>query len=198
MKSRICLMILAAVLSACTAVTPSAVPSSAAQELTSAEKSNRVSLYLGQRDLDKDDYDPVDEQGTIGLEYAHEPPGSPVGFEVGVMGSRSKEHAGGFEVEGKTGELYGGIRKSFGSDVVRPYIGAGIALINSKVDVSGAGDDDDSSAAGYAHAGINFDITPSFGIGLDLRFLFGSDMTIAGVDTDADYGQLALVLGFAF
>ena len=34
--------------------------------------------------------------------------------------------------------------------------------------------------------------------GLDLRFLFGSDLELGNVDTDADYGQLAFFLGFAF
>lgn len=191
MKTAVSILLLA--LASC-----AAAPSPAVQEMTSAERANRISLYVGQRDLDHHDYDPVDDQGTVGLEYAHERPGSVVGFEVGAMGSRDDEHESGLDFKGRTGEVYAGLRKSFGSDVVRGYFGAGVSYIQSKVEVEGIGDDDDTSLAGYVHGGITADVSSSMYLGLDLRFLFASDMTIAGVETDADYGQLALVLGFAF
>jgi hypothetical protein len=174
-----------------------AAPTSPPQEMSGVERANRVSLYLGQRNLDND-WDPVDDQGTVGLEYSHETPGGPIGFEFGVMGSQSKEHEGGFDIKGTTGEIYGGVRKSFGSDVIRGYVGAGVSYINAKIDVESVGDDDDSSLAGYVHGGVTADLSTSLYLGLDLRFLFASDLTIVGESTDADYGQLALVLGFAF
>ena len=37
-----------------------------------------------------------------------------------------------------------------------------------------------------------------FYVGIDGRVLFGSSLTILGDSTDADYGQLAVVVGFAF
>ena len=134
----------------------------------------------------------------VGFEYVREPAGSPVGFEVGIMGSKDDDDIAGTDVTGSTRELYAGVHKTFGSDVVRPYVGAGLSYINAKIDVDGFGDDDDSSFAAYLHGGVDFDVTESFYLGLDARFLFGSDLTVAGFDTDADYGQLALVLGFAF
>jgi hypothetical protein len=184
---------LALVLDAC-ASTQSPPPT----ELTTGGHSNRVSLYAGKRDLDKDDYDPVDRQNTLGLEYVRETPGSIVGFEVGAMGSEKKEHESGFDVKGRTGEIYAGLHKGFGYDVVRGYVGAGVSYIQSKIDVEGVGDDDDASLAGYVHGGITADLGTSAYIGLDLRYLFGSSLTLAGVDTDANYVQLALVLGVAF
>jgi hypothetical protein len=191
MKSVIVLLALA--LSAC-----AASPSTVAQDMYTSQKDNRISLYLGQRDLDKSDYDPVDRQGTVGIEYVRETADSVVGFEIGAMASEDKDNIGAFDVKGTTREAYLGIHKSIGTDVVRPYVGAGVAVIESKVDVSGGGSDSDSSPAGYVHGGLTFDFTSSFFVGLDLRFLFASDMTIAGVNTDADYGQLALTFGFAF
>lgn len=170
---------------------------SAPQEMSTADRANRISIYLGGRELDEDDYDPVESQFTFGIEFVHERPENVVGFEIGLMGSEDDGHLGPFDVEGRTGEIYAGIHKSFGTDVVRPYVGVGLAYINSEVEVENV-DDDDGSAAGYAHAGINFDVSPAFAIGFDFRILFASDMEIAGVDTDADYGQLALILGFAF
>jgi hypothetical protein len=154
---------------------------------------NRFSIYLGGRSLDEDDYSPVEDQGMIGFEFVHEPPTSAIGFEVGIAGSGDEDGA----VEASTGELYAGFRKTFGDQAVHPYIGGGLAYIASEVEVGGA-DDDDASAAAYVHGGVQFDITDAFFVGVDLRVLFGSDLEIGGVDTDADYGQLALVLGFAF
>jgi hypothetical protein len=169
-----------------------------AQEMTTADRSNRVSLYFGGRQLDDDDYEPVDEQFTYGIEYVREPAGSVIGFEVGAMGSESREHESGFDVKGRTGEIYAGLHKTLGHDVIRGQFGAGVSYIQSKIDIEGIGDDDDTSFAGYVHGGITADLGTTAYIGLDLRFLFASDMTLGGANTDANYGQLALMLGFAF
>lgn len=182
-------------LTACAAVPNQAGPDAHYPE---TRLDNRVTVYLGQRNLDEDDYRPVDEQGTFGIEFAHESTDSAVGWEFGLMGSAAEETAGGFDIEGRTGELYGGVRKTLLDGSVHPYIGGGVAYITSEVEVIGVGEDDDSSVAGYAHIGVTADITPAFFLGLDLRVLFGSDLTISGLDTDADYGQLAVMLGWAF
>jgi len=158
---------------------------------------NQIALYFGERHLDEDDWEPVDEQVTLGIEYSHESPGSAVGFEVGVMGSTDDDAIGAVDVEARTGEIYGGIHKTFGDDIVRPYVGGGLAMIRVEADF-GPGDDDDASFAGYVHGGLAVAASEAFHIALDLRFLLGSDVDIAGVDMDADYGQLALVLAVGF
>jgi len=163
-----------------------------------ATRDNRLFLYLGQRNLDDDDWSPVDEQPMFGLEYSRETYGSAVGFEVGVMGSSDDDDVGGVDFEVKTGEVYAGVKKTFGEDVLRPYAGAGISFINLEADASGVADDDDSAPAFYAHGGLAIAPSEAFFIGLDLRFLVGSDLTIAGFDTDADYVQLAVFIGVGF
>jgi opacity protein-like surface antigen len=178
-------------LASCSAVAPAAQ--------TGVEtRDNRVSLYLGQRNLDEDDHDPVDEQTMFGIEYSHEGAGDPIGFEIGLMGSRDEGDVGGTDVEGTTSEIYGGVKKTFGHDVVRPYIGGGVSFIRATAEISGLDDDDDSSLAAYLHGGIGFQVSNAVILGLDARFLFGSDITLFGFETDADYGQLALFVGFAF
>jgi len=179
-------------LAACAAVSQDIPPRD-----PSLGRDNHISIYLGQRNLDEDDWEPVEEQPMFGIEYAHETYGSAVGFEVGIMGSKDDDEVGGVDVEGRTGELYGGIRKTFGEDVVRPCLGAGLSVIKAKAEV-GSQDDDDSAAAVYAHGGISFFLSESFFIGLDLRILFSGDLEIAGSDVDADYGQLAFLMGFGF
>jgi hypothetical protein len=113
------------------------------------------------------------------------------------MGSSDDDDIGGVDAEASTGEIYGGVRKSFGEDVVRPYVGAGLSFINAEAELGGV-DDDDSSGAVYVHGGIAFAVSESFFLGIDLRFLMGSDIDIFGSDADADYGQLAFMMGFGF
>jgi opacity protein-like surface antigen len=180
------------------AAAPAAVRPATAEGAPSESKPNRIALYLGQRSFDEDDYAPVEDQFTFGLEFAQEYRDSPVGWEIGLMGSADESSVGGFDVEGSTGEIYGGVRKSFGSERIRPYVGAGVSFINSDFEVVGVGSDDDSSVGAYAHGGVAFEITPSFLLGLDLRGLFGTDIEIAGFQTDADYLQFAIFAGFGF
>lgn len=167
----------------------------------------RIGLYLGQRSLDEDDWEPVEDQPSFAVEYSLEDPAAPIGWELGIAASKEDDDLvilnTDVDVEGTTQELYGGVRKSFGdpAGTVRPYIGGGLSLITAELEVSVPGDSesaDDSSLAAYAHGGLTFDVTDSFFVGVDLRALVGSDLTIEGFDTDADYTQVAVVLGFSF
>lgn len=173
-------------LASCSAVAPAA-------QRNSSDREHRVTAYLGQRNLEEDDWPDVDEQPTIGVEYANERAGSPIGFEVGLMASGDEDD----DVEASTGELYGGIRKTFGHDVVRPYIGGGLSFITAAVD-NDVDDDDDSSVGAYVHGGVGFQVSDLITLGLDLRFLFGSDVEIFDVDREIGYGQFSLFIGFNF
>jgi hypothetical protein len=178
-----------AFLGSCMAVAPQAAPGSPPE----AAPERQFTIYLGQRSLDSTDWSPVDDQPTLGIEFSQESTGSAIGWEVGLAGSSDESGP----LKGSTGEIYGGVRKSFGSDTVRPYLGGGLSFINAKAEV-GSASDDDSSLAGYVHGGLQFLVSRTFEIGLDLRVLFGSDLEIAGVNTDADYGQAALTFGWRF
>ena len=156
----------------------------------------RLELSLGQRSLDTGDYEPVEDQVALGLGLSQEVPGSAFGWELGFMGSYDDDPVSGIgEVEGRTAELYGGLRKTLSrrDSAVRPYLGGGLSLVAASFEVAGI-DDEDGSIAAYAHAGVEIEVSPSFAVGLDLRGLFGSDIELFGVETDADYTQLAVFL----
>ena len=165
---------------------------------------NRMTATVGGRQLDEDLWDPVDRQATLGFEYSRGNADTPIGFEVGVFGSEDTAInilGSSLDVEGKTVEVYGGARKDFGHGAFRPYVGGGLSWITAKFEGdtgSASTFDDDSSAAGYLHAGVDYFPSAHFFLGLDLRVLFGSDITLFGVDGDADYQQIGLHLGVAF
>lgn len=158
----------------------------------------RLAFYLGQRNLDEDYWDPLDQQVSFGFEFIGENAANWVGFEVGLMGSYNEDTEGAIDVDGSTAELYVGIHKTLGKGSVHPYLGGGVSWIAAEYNGSVSGlsvSDDDSSVAGYAHGGIVFDLSRVLSLGVDLRTLFGSDITLFGANGDADYVQLAVVMG---
>jgi hypothetical protein len=163
--------------------------------LNAASRTNRVSVYVGKRQLDHGDWEPVDEQLAFGLDFAHVP--DAIGWEIGLQGSRDSREESGLDIRGEMTEISAGLRVQAGDDVIRPYAGAGVAWLNAEIDADVVDDDDDSFAA-YAHAGLTCDMGPSFYIGFDGRIVFGSSLSLLGDDTDADYAQLAVLVGFAF
>lgn len=163
-----------------------------------AEPEHQISLYLGQRSLDEDLWAPTEDQAAFAIEFSQGGTPEGVGWEVGFAGSTDEGSVGiGVDFTGTTGEIYGGLRKSFGSGNVRPYVGGGLSLIKAEFEGLGVSDDD-TSAAGYLHGGVEFLLGPSFLIGLDLRTLFGSDIDLFGVSGDADYVQGAVTFGWRF
>jgi hypothetical protein len=153
-----------------------------------------MSFYVGARGFDEDDYEPVELHGVLAAEYSHEGAGAPVGFEVGLALSGDENEVAGTDIEMATGELYAGVRKTFGSGSVHPLVGFGLAYIHAAID--GGPDEDDGSLAGYVHGGLAFDVGRHISLGIDARILFGSEVEFGGApETDIDYGQLALVFG---
>jgi len=156
---------------------------------------SHLSLLLGERWLGHDDWDPVDDQFLIGVGFDTPITAIPAEFEANIF--RSKDESG--DVEGITREISAGLRKTFAlsEPKIHPYVGAGLAMIRGEVDAPGA-DDHDTSLALYLHGGAGYDISPEWQVGLDLRFLFASDIELNGHNGDADYTQLAFFVSYGF
>lgn len=165
-------------------------------------RTNRVSAHFGERQLDEDDYEPLENQPTFGVLYSQEHPDWVVGWEAGGFVSGDSDEVLGVDITALTAEVCAGVRKSFGSGTVRPYVGAGVSYITVISDVGDIDDDvgeeHDSSFGLYAHGGVDFQISQLFSLGLDVRGLFGTDVELYGFETDADYVQFAVVAGFSF
>jgi opacity protein-like surface antigen len=84
---------------------------------------------------------------------------------------------------------------------VRPYVGGGALRIFASTD-SGAnawnGGDDDTSFGFYGNAGVYFKVGDHFNIGLDGRIVRGTKILLVGVEGDADYEQLSMLIGFSW
>jgi len=177
-------------------------------------------VMLGERQLDDDEWDPVEDQLAVGLAFDARNSSTGHGFEIGTTYSQDDDDDGPVDVDGNVFEIYGGYRYTFNLDFdhdghdahdddlddddfddrLHPYLGAGGSLLRAEVEVDGPGgddSDDDFSPAAYIRAGVGYDLSEEFRLGLDYRHLFLSDVDIGSID-DVDFDMFMLTLGFDF
>ena len=185
-----------------------AAPARGPAGTTKAEGGHQsVSIYLGERGLDKGDWAPVEDQTSLGVQYSAQGTEAKLGWEIGFFASSDDTTINfmgtPFDVKGSTTELYGGASKTFGESgqTVRPFIGGGLTFINAEFEASALGltaSDDDNSIAPYIHGGLSFAISDSASFGIDLRKVIASDVELFGVDADADYESFSVLISFSF
>ncbi len=192
-------------------VTPPVTPSTLAEPLSLAsiplDKGDyrdqdiaSLTAFLGQRDMSSSsDWEPVDGQFSIGLEFDSYRPADWVGVEAGFFYAKD-DSQGAF---GQSTEISLGARKTFsvGESGIHPYVGAGAAYVWSTFGINNGGGTfigaSDDSFAFYAHGGAYYTIA-RVNVGLDVRALLGSSLSIGGFSTDADYVQYGLTVGYGF
>jgi opacity protein-like surface antigen len=167
-----------------------------------AAESNKVTNFtvlVGQRSLDKDDWEPVEDQMVVGVEVDTYDRDDSFGWELGIQYSNDDGSVLGTDVSGDTTEFYFGIRSTFAkSGRLHPYIGLGIASLHAESNISGGSEDKDDAVGGYAHAGVYWNVGQNLNLGVDVRTLQLTDISLNGVDADSNYVQGALTFGLAF
>jgi hypothetical protein len=160
--------------------------------------SGNVDLFLGAKLLDEDDWEPVEEHGQFGILADFGKVDWPVNVAIGFLSSTTSENTLLGEFEASTSEVNLGIKKTFGN-VVRPYIGGGLAFITGKLEhsVSSLSVDSNTGTGFWLNGGVYLTISNHFNIGLDLRVssakasIFNYDAKVGGV-------HAGLVLGYSW
>ena len=101
------------------------------------EYTGNVNFFLGQKSLDSNDWEPLDEQGEFGVLVDWKQVSWPVSIAIDILVSADEATILGTPVDAITSEINGGVRKIWevtGSSV-RPYIGGGLALISADIEV---------------------------------------------------------------
>jgi hypothetical protein len=183
-------------------------PAEEAQTASSSDgMTGNVQFLIGQTYL-SDFWKPIDEPASFGIEVDFGPSRSLVHVAMGWSGSldsgtvttpyfgRTGHVAVGF-LEFSAGFLVHPVRKGF----VRPYFGAGALRVFASTD-SGAnawnGGDSDQSFGFYGNVGLFFKVGDHFNIGFDGRIVRGTKILIVGVEGDADYEQINMLIGFSW
>ena len=212
MKHGVTVFVLVAAFLAAGAASAEEPPSTApAEEAPSTDSSDgmtgNVQFLIGQTYLG-DFWKPLDEPASFGLEVDFGPSKSLVHVAMAWSGSgdsatvtapyfgRTGHVAVGF-LEFSAGFLVLPVRHA----PVRPYFGGGALRIFASTD-SGAnawnGGDDDTSFGFYGNAGVFFKVGDHFNIGFDGRIVRGTKILLVGVEGDADYEQISMLIGFSW
>lgn len=176
---------------------------------TPALADGNANFLIGGRGLDEDFWEPVDGQGVIGATVDFGGASWPINMEAGFYASAAEDELfdstllADVDVTGAVVEFCFGVNKTWKPQGnVRPFIGGGLSSVAAALDLDagifGDVDDDDSSLGAYVHGGVFWRIGSRFNIGLDARILTGTDIELFGVEGDADYFQLGMLLGWGW
>ncbi len=205
------------------------VPDRTAHHLTLTMGSRSMDApTVGYRGLFDEGWYNRDSQATYGLSYHTGTPGQ-VGWEAGILfgsvnsGRNIRVSTGTGvgtvrgEVESESTEAYLGLRYETDTGSIRPYVGAGITLIDAeegfyyvdKLPPAGLGSDaaygSGSTTGFYLHGGANLFLDGNMSVGLDYRLVVGTediesyeDGPFAGQGVGMDSSMLSLTVGFGF
>ena len=131
---------------------------------------SNVRLFLGQKHLDSEDWNSLDQQNEIGIIFDIKKPSWPVSIALDVMGSGEDKNELGTE-RGYTLEQHLGVRKIWATDnsKFRPYLGGGLAFIQAESEVTGSAKDDDSAIGAWVGVGADWHISSKMSLGVDIR-----------------------------
>jgi hypothetical protein len=156
--------------------------------------------------LDKDTWEPVDTHYAFGGTVDFGESGWPIHIALGLHGSSGVKEYDSGSVDDLTmgvGELSFGIAKVWETKGrARPFVSGGLSFVSASLEVDsvsgGTLDEDDDSIGGWIEGGIYWRLMPHFNLGLHGRILAGSDITLLGVEGDADYFQFGPMIGWSW
>lgn len=158
---------------------------------------NRFNLLLGQKHLDKDDFEDT-SHGALGLSFDIQHKTWPVSIAIDLMTAGKETKIGDEKIEKVTGGLHLGVRKYWQlNENLEPYLGAGLnfSAAEHKEIVGNVTEKQDDDDVGYwVAAGVNWTFDESFNVGAQVRYsdaevtLFDSTINTGGVYTMMTFG----------
>lgn len=158
-----------------------------------------VNLFLGEKFLDKDDWEPMDKQIEAGILMDVKHRSVPFSIAFDLLYSKDKEDIGSLDsgigpfytnVESRIMEFDVGIRKIWECPRnVRPFIGFGLANIVGEIKAESFGvsvSDEDIGYGQWADIGAYVTLTERFNIGFEARWsnvqinLYGAEAKVGG------------------
>ena len=160
------------------------------------EYTGNVNFFLGGKQLEEDDWAPVDKQPEFGVLVDFKQQTWPVSIAIDVLGSSNTATKSGVDIEGYTFELNLGARKiwEISNSPIRPYIGGGLALVHAEFHADDVIDDDNATGI-WINGGVYWALTENINLGLDLRYS-QADVTLYGVEGKAGGNHAGVVLGY--
>jgi hypothetical protein len=159
-----------------------------------------ANFFLGQKSLDSNDWEPLDNQGEFGAEVSWGKKAWPVLIATDVLVSGDSDEISGVDVDAATTEFDFGVRKIWEVKTFRPYVGGGLAIAGAAFEASGGGnsiDDSDNSVGVWVGGGAFWRLGSRFNIGGAVRYST-ADVTLFDEDVDAGGIHIGLLLGWGW
>jgi hypothetical protein len=157
------------------------------------------------RSLDKDLWSPVEDQWAFGGTLDFGEKGFPLHFAVGTHGGLGlKDYSNSLlnDAASTVNEICFGAAGAWQSKSrLRGYVAGGFSFVRARLDVdtvAGEVHDDDDSLGGWIEGGMAWRMGHHFSLGFGARTLFGTDVTLFGVNGNADYFQFGPLLGWSW
>ena len=175
--------------------------------LSSAMGAGNVNFTLGERSLDEDDFEPVEDQDAIGVTVFLQQDTWPVSLALGYYTSDDSASVfdpllGTLGLKAELTEFSVGVAKVWDDfEHARPFIGGGLTFleVDLEIDLLGVSvSEDDDTIAPYLNGGIFWRLGKAFNLGIDVRIVVGADVEIADEEGDADYTQFGGLIGWGW
>ena len=167
--------------------------------------SGNINVFLGQKTLDEDDWEPLEKQTEFGLNVAFKQQNWPVSVTLAYYSTSGDETVDDVDMKGKSTEICGGVKKIFDqSSQIRPYVAGGVASIKMEAVYSypGISLTLDGSAIGFwAGGGVYYIAAEHFNIGLDVRYSEATvtfDILDEELDVEAGGLHYGIMVGYHF
>lgn len=159
-----------------------------------------LNFLLGQKKLDKDDWEPFEKQAEFGILVDFKQKEWPLSIAIDLLGSSDEEPILGFDVEARTSELDIGVRKVWevSGATIKPFVGGGLAFISAELESRygyASVSDDDSGTGYWLNAGVYWTLGPAFNLGLEWRYS-RAEVTLYGIEAEAGGSHGGLILGY--
>jgi len=183
-----------AIVSALTLSAMLAMPMAQAEDWT-----GNANFLLGNKQLDDDDWKPVESQLVLGALIDFRREEWPVSIAIDILGSADVRKRGVNKDEGYTLENNIGVRKIWDDtgSAFRPYIGGGVAMVSGEIErKTGATTvtQDDTGTGIWLGAGSYWTAGPKLNLGFDIRYS-QADVTLFNKDRDAGGLHAGLFVG---
>ena len=177
-----------------------AMPAAHADDTQADGWTGNVSGYLGHKSVDNDDWPNLDSQGSVGVISDFGKQSWPVSIAADLIFSGDVHESGANKDTGGTVATHLGARKIFTlqNSSFRPYVGGGVALVVAMLENENAGvtvDDDDRAVGAWVGAGTYYAVTPSFNIGVDVRYS-KAEVTIFDKEREAGGLNAGITAGY--
>ncbi len=164
--------------------------------------SGHISGFIGGKKLKNSDWPDLDMHFSMGVFFDIKKDSWPISIVLDLTDTGGKNKHDGLEDLGHTTEYHLGIRKIFMNQQsnIQPYIGGGVSFMYAEQELETiitTTTQDDSAVGSWVGAGMYYDISPSFFLGLDVRYSHG-EVTLFNKERNAGGMHAGFIGGYQF